>query len=371
LPDQIFISPSENEKLSGCFARFSKSTSLDSEVITVVALNVSGMVNDHVALSITTVLAGTVWMNSMLGNLPSAGTVMMCGWLISSPVFYAASRPPTNTPPAAAAAVRYTTRTFNSLVVNGETGGWKNNSGIQVTTNADGTITLGPGGTHSRFSADICTAWAAAGGGFPFTGGMAAARGSMFGGGGYFEATISFTGTATSAGGWPSFWANDMEGQSGDASIAWSGGNSIWYEPDIMETPQPGGYGNTVHVWWGSWPSGNDANPQFPGVTYPPGFNPAQPHKYAMLWVPATPNTSGRLTFYLDGVANQSVTYSYWNPASPPPTGTTGIAQASGWHVGAMDPRHLFMFLGSGPNNPMTVYSVEVWQKDASANLVR
>jgi hypothetical protein len=282
--------------------------------------------------------------------------------------------PPSNVPPAAAG-VGFTTRTFNSLAVNGMTGSWKNNSGIQIVNNSDGSITLGPGGTHSGHNADICSAWATSGAGFPFSGGVGAASGSMFGGGGYFEATASWTGTTTNQGGWPAFWSDDIEGQSADPSIAWSGGNSLWFEPDIMETFGPGAYGNTCHAWWSStYPQGtNDGHPGFPSITWPAGFDPTKAHKYGMLWVPATPNISGYLQFYLDGVPNNRVSYPYWNPAAPPapPPQTQTGANATSNVMGFMDTKHLFLFLGTGPQNPMTVYAVEVWQKDASRNIVR
>ena len=34
-----------------------------------------------------------------------------------------------------------------------------------------------------------------------------------------------------------------------------------------------------------------------------------------------------------------------------------------------MDARHLYMILGSGPSNPMTVYNVQVWQKSTANDI--
>ena len=100
----------------------------------------------------------------------------------------------------------------------------------------------------------------------------------------------------------------------------------------------------------------------------PTDWRPDDFHKYAMLWVPATPSSSGTISFILDDswVMN-SFTYPYIDPNNPP-----GFpAQDVTGQQGLMDRRHLYLLLGTSPNNPMTVYSVSVWQKNADQDETR
>jgi hypothetical protein len=117
--------------------------------------------------------------------------------------------------PAAAAAVGYNTLTFNSSTIGTTTGTWQrhNMEGCDTapqaySQNADGSIALsGYGntcaGANLATATHVATAtnWA----------------GIAFGGGGYFEATMSFTGQGNGpyANGGPAFWAEDIEHFSG------------------------------------------------------------------------------------------------------------------------------------------------------------
>ena len=91
---------------------------------------------------------------------------------------------------------------------------WTN--AANVTQNGDGSVTIAGGG--NGYNAQIATAT---------PNGSGSLNGQVFGGGGYFEATLSFVGTPVTNGGWPSFWANDIENQinaqTGNGASQWRG----------------------------------------------------------------------------------------------------------------------------------------------------
>ena len=93
----------------------------------------------------------------------------------------------------------------------------------------------------------------------------------------------------------------------------------------------------------------------------------SQPHRYGALWVPATPTTQGYYKSYFDGVQTGSTLYwNYNDPAKPfPPPPVYGVTAMSG-----MDQRHMYLILGTGIDQPMTVQSVSVWQASSANNLV-
>lgn len=217
--------------------------------------------------------------------------------------------------------------------------------------------------------------------------------GEAFGGGGYFEATLSFTGQNTFyyPNGGPAFWMLDIEHLSqGPYNINWPGapaGCIDFFEVDNMEfdASVANGYQNGIATWYGSsngsCPNGATSNPntQIPGVTggvlVPAGTDLSQPHKYGALWVPATGSgdtttTKGYLKFYFDDVqVGSTFTWNYYDPtmtatypAFPPVNGTSAMS--------GMDYRHMTMILGTGTAQPMTVYDVSVWQQSNANNLV-
>jgi hypothetical protein len=91
------------------------------------------------------------------------------------------------TAPGPAAAVGYNTQTFGGVAPGKN---WFACSGDAATQNADGSITI-PGGTCNRYNGQLTTG------------------DQQFGGGGYFEATLSFknhpAGWSKSVDGWPAF----------------------------------------------------------------------------------------------------------------------------------------------------------------------
>jgi hypothetical protein len=275
-----------------------------------------------------------------------------------------------STVPAPAAAVGYTTQTFGPAVTMGSN--WYNfnfygKSGMGGTQNSDGSVSI-PG----TGEAAICTAiqdhsksndWA----------------GTVFGGGGYFEATFSFTGaddSSLSLSGWPSYWANDIENMSQNAVTAltqWPGqpaGYGNWIETDFFEYDHrsTSRYGIQIHNWYGRYGSQRDVVSFGPGISVPAGFDWSQPHKYGFLWVPATATSRGYAQMYLDRVqVGPTVYWDQYDPAAalppPPVNGSTTVS--------VLDTRHLALIFNTDPHNPMTVYAVSVWQASAANNFTQ
>ena len=80
--------------------------------------------------------------------------------------------------------------------------------------------------------------------------------------------------------------------------------------------------------------------------------------------MPATATTQGYAKWYFDDVqVGNTITWNQYNPATPP----SPVNGSSAYSV--MDARHLYLILGSGPSNPMTVYNVQVWQKSTANDI--
>lgn len=238
-------------------------------------------------------------------------------------------------------------------------------SGVGGTQNSDGSVTV-PGSGATSISTAVQdaskpNAWG----------------GTAFGGGGYFEATFSFTGannnTLTA---WPAYWANDIENMSQNAVTAltqWPGqatGYGSWIETDFFEYDHwnTGQYGIQIHNWYGQYGGISDVRSFSSAINVPAGFNWSDPHKYGFLWVPATSGAKGYAKMFLDDV--QVGPTVYWDeyspnaPTPPPPVaGTTAVSM--------LDTRHLALIFETGTQNPMTVYSVAVWQASAAHNITQ
>jgi hypothetical protein len=136
---------------------------------------------------------------------------------------------------------------------------------------------------------------------------------------------------------------------------------------DVVSRHGTAGYGAVFHDDYGVLGSGATTANLATGSPFSVGnvCTGAQ-NKIAALWVPATSNTEGRLSFFYDGV--QVGNSSYWNQytithAPPPTAGTTGSI---------MDVRHWVLMLGtSNAKLPMTVSSLKVWQASAGGNYVQ
>jgi hypothetical protein len=258
---------------------------------------------------------------------------------------YAAER--TSPVPEPAAAVGFNTQTFGPHVTIGSN--WQkfdfygvNPSSVNVTQNADGSVTINPGGDN--YGAQLSTASVGTTG--------RNFSGIAFGGGGYFQATMSSTGPM-------SFWANDIETMNGVSMGKGADPQASWMEADIAEFDSPGAYGFTLHNWYGPIGSGDVVNANENGAS-PPGANYAQPNTYGMLWVPATSTTRGYAKFYFNGSqVGNTITWNQYVPGSGPPSLRNGTA------FSVLDRLHLALILGAGSSTSTTVYNVEVWQASA------
>jgi hypothetical protein len=107
-----------------------------------------------------------------------------------------------------------------------------------ATQNTDGTIAISGGGGDNTYNAQTGTASPGSS--------STSWTGYAFGGGGYFEATLSFTGSPSTSGGWPSFWANSIEGMSGQTM------ENIEVDATEYDTEWAGvSYGSGIHDWYG------------------------------------------------------------------------------------------------------------------------
>ena len=309
----------------------------------------------------------------------SAAVAGACGF---AAIAAAAESPPW------AAAVGYTANTFSSNftpatvdVANSRKAGfawypWNlyghhaNTSALKL--NADNSITLmgdttGPNG-------ELVSATAASN--------SAKFVGTAFGGGAYMDAEIKFDPQdVANAGtkGWPSFWALAMEDSVLPGGTQWTGqpaGYKHSVEVDIFEylylpynVPR-NVYGAGLHDWYGT-PNvtcgrglcAQHMQPQEPKRTTPLGTDFTQYHHFGFLWVPATGTSQGYARFYFDGqVMGADRRWTVFDTQPPPPTNQP-------WAFGRLDQEHLVLILGTGPNEPMSVRSVNVWQASGSNNL--
>jgi hypothetical protein len=291
--------------------------------------------------------------------------------------------------PSAAAAAGYSVKTFGSSVALGTN--WFDwgfyGVGPQpvgaTRVNRDGSVLL-TGIENNGSGATIATAHPAKN--------SVHWSGAAFGGGAYFEATLSFTGQGSGPypNGGPAFWMLDIEHLSqGPYNINWPGaanGCIHFFEVDAMEydTGRTYGYQNGIATWYGSankaCASGATSNPNSQirgvagGVLVPTGTNFAQPHRYGLLWVPAIGSgvdtkKQGYLQFFFDDrQVGSTFSWNYYDeskaalyPAVPPVNGSSAMS--------GMDWRHMTLILGTGRAQPMTVYAVSVWQNPKAKNL--
>ena len=175
--------------------------------------------------------------------------------------------------------------------------------------------------------------------------------GTVFGGGAYFEARISYDSTLSklTSTGTPAFWTLAIEYLVGNASE--------FAEIDVFEAIPTGSDGmvriqSTLHDW-----AANNKNPVvITSITgQPVGF-----HIYGLLWVPASKNGStGLIEMYYDGtlVASTVTNYSSSAGAIPSfePSNPNGV-------FSIVDSQHFPLILGCGTNWPMNIDWVKVYQ---------
>ena len=204
--------------------------------------------------------------------------------------------------------------------------------------------------------------------------------GTAFGGGGYFEATISFDPTTfTAAPGWPAWWSMSIEHAAYNSGLAlWTGqitGYSCYNELDFMEymnyASLPNSYVGTLHTHYNQAPANGyldqvvNNSPNGGNIDAVASYTMFRnPHTYGVLWVPHTSTTPGYAQYYFDRKpVGTAVTWTAFvaSAHTPPPAGT--------WAFGVIDNMHLALILGTGTGSPMTVYKVQVWQASSANNI--
>ncbi|WP_145984418.1 hypothetical protein [Bradyrhizobium nitroreducens] len=207
--------------------------------------------------------------------------------------------------------------------------------------------------------------------------------GVAFGGGAYFEAEISFDPERVNLreGVWPAWWSLTLESILEVPETFWRGQPPGYFntiEVDFFEYDLQGSrlrtrnqYGAGIHHWYGTrgmcpkTPLCGHGSPYASGIqTGPSDIDWMKFHKFGALWIPATADRPGSMTFFLDGKqSNQSITWTMFKDEPPPPTSKTP------WAFGPLDSLHLILVLSSGKSSPIRVRSVEVWQTDDSRNI--
>jgi len=207
--------------------------------------------------------------------------------------------------------------------------------------------------------------------------------GTSFSGGAYIEAELKFDPRSVSAAtvqAWPAFWALPLEGNIIPKANEWKGQPSGYVhtvETDFFEAIRdpagmpPNSYGGSMHDWYGVYNKScghglcQVAMPYHDGMRIVPvGTDFTQYHRFGFLWVPATVQTAGYAKFYFDGrQVGKTQQWRLFEDQPPPPTGQP-------WAFGVLDRQHMFLILGTGVTQPMTVRSVNVWQAHTASNSV-
>lgn len=267
--------------------------------------------------------------------------------------------PPSSGIPKPAADVGYTTRTFGPDLILGKNwfkfnlyGG--DGAGNKVSQDGKGLLCAGG---ENGFNAHAASCVATPNGW----------RGKAFGGGGFFEATLLWTGDYNGWGmpgssGWPSWWGNSIESTTGDPSAQWKGQAANFQQAcefDFMEFWANNRWGGAIHSWYGA--NGEKVSQGSDNV--PPGFDHAQPNQYGTLWVPATPTSRGYAKWFFNRVHIPALDIN-WSMLdvnkAPPPTDQS-----------ATDRNHQNLLLGTGAGNPMRVIACEVFQASEAGNIIR
>lgn len=204
--------------------------------------------------------------------------------------------------------------------------------------------------------------------------------GTAFGGGGYFEATFKFNPQDvinTKFDGWPSWWSMAIEHMVGLDTKQWPGQQdgyehfieADFFEYDLESYASQGRlnyFGGALHDWFGF--SGGYNQLALPSRFFvreiPPDTDFTQCHRYGFLWVPATGRRDGYAEYYFDGRrVGRRIAWRQYAAEAPPPKPPRMFS--------IIDRNHLVLILGTGPNQTMTVQSVNVWQAQDTANLKR
>jgi hypothetical protein len=230
---------------------------------------------------------------------------------------------------------------------------------------SNGVLTI-TNGTASQLNYQIATAFPASS--------AAGWSGHSFGGGAYFEVSLSFDASGVmTANGWPSFWSAAIESWANKGAAQWPGqatGYDHAIEDDFFEYDDPSTganvYGAALHDWYGiykatcapsAYCSKNNTNAP---IHTPTTTDWSQFHTISQLWVSGATNCgNGYVQNYFDGQLMSKVTWVDSGAGTPPPTGSFTFS--------IIDQDHLNIVLGSGLNQPLQVDYVHVWQLPSAA----
>lgn len=205
--------------------------------------------------------------------------------------------------------------------------------------------------------------------------------GTAFGGGGYFEATLKFNPQDvidTKFDGWPSWWSMAIEHMVGLDTKQWpdqQDGYEHFIEADFFEYDlenyagrgELNYFGGALHDWFGLSGGQYSQAPLSSRVfvrEVPADTDFTQYHRYGFLWVPATATRDGYAEHYFDGRrVGRRIAWRQYTDQAPPPAPPRMFS--------IIDRNHLVLILGTGPNQAMTVQSVNVWQASDTANMKR
>jgi len=195
--------------------------------------------------------------------------------------------------------------------------------------------------------------------------------GVAFNGGGYFEIVMSIANPIRgwcdpskdpTCKGWPAWWGNGIHGAFSDVPEISNGQNIEYDAAEFLLASNRAYSAGLIHWHAGQTYTEQNAGYGTSNVTLPAANKFAAKHKYGWLWVPATATTKGYIKNYFDdALVGNTYTWDRYGGGSEP--------NGSGCSFGSIiDIQHHRLMLGTGPENPMTVYSVTVWQKDDSKN---
>jgi hypothetical protein len=213
--------------------------------------------------------------------------------------------------------------------------------------------------------------------------------GRAFGGGGYFEARISFNPDAFGPGSegiriggasWPAFWGMALEhGTFWKDTDQWPGQPKDYkrfIENDFFEylawgygaSPNANSYAAVLHDWYGihnqtcgnSFCDGLDYGREPPFVNLPFNVNWREFNTIGQLWKPARNGQPGYALNFFNGQPVSMVTWYDERNDVPPPTARNRFS--------IMDKQKLYLILGTGPGSDIKVDYVRVWQQAANAN---
>ncbi len=204
--------------------------------------------------------------------------------------------------------------------------------------------------------------------------------GKAFGGGAYFVATFRFDPRdvlRTDFRGWPAWWSMAVEHMARLDTRQWPGQpdgyehfiEADFFEYDLKDYVKGGSlnyFGGALRDWFG-YEEKLEPVPLWSRLfvrEVPADTDFTQYHRYGFLWVPATAEHVGYGEYYFDDQKIGARLEWEWRKDEIPPPRAPSF-------FNIIDRDHLVLILGTGPDQPMTVKSVNVWQASEERNLSR